>query len=116
MGLTAAARVGIGLPSVADRTAGGFVSQVRADVATAVADPRVALIEGTAILWSRDDRPLRGGAAPSFPVWNADVGPSLLQRVQRDGGVSVPPGTTGAERAEQTALVLLGLELAYRTY
>jgi hypothetical protein len=119
MGLSAAARVGIAPGSAADRAAEGFVAQIRADVPAAVADPRVALVEGTAILWSRDVRasaPEGSAARAKFPEWNANVGPSLLGRIERDGGVTVPAGTSAGDRAEQTALVLVALQLAYRTY
>ncbi len=112
MGLAAAARVGIGLGSVADRSAQTWVPSAiaaPADSTAAALDPRLALVTGTAMLW--------GGGKPSpFPAWNSSVGPALLARIERDGGVRVAPGTPAPVRAEQTALVLLGLQLAYRTY
>lgn len=69
-------------------------------------DARTAMLDGTAIL--RD----RHGSA--FSAWNAATSRALAPRIGADGLVSGPGSP--ASRAEETALVLLALQVAHRTY
>jgi len=84
-------------------------------VATAAVDPvtvrpaddvRTAMLDGTTLLKDR-----RGSA---FKAWNTETARTLGSRLGGDGLIvgTAKPST----RAEATALVLLALEVAYRTY
>ncbi len=69
-------------------------------------DVRTAMLDGTTLLKDR-----RG---TTFKAWNAETARTLGARLGADGlivGTAKP-----AARAEETALVLLALEVAYRTY
>lgn len=100
LALAAAARVGaIRATTVATTTIDPSTVRPADDV-------RTAMLDGTTLLKDR-----RGTA---FRAWNTDTARRLGARLGGDGLIA---GTTSSPaRAEETALVLLALEVAYRTY
>jgi hypothetical protein len=75
---------------------------------TDATDPASALFQGTAIL-------LEGPTAKGFQRWSGTTGRDLLARLGADG-MAKADGRSEGSRVEGTALVLLGLELVFRTY
>jgi len=67
-------------------------------------DPRTAMLEGADLL--------RGGRGAAFATWNRATARSLGSKLSGDGLVVLD----GTANLEETALVLLALQVAYRTY
>lgn|GEM_PF-3563221 len=123
-GIATAARSGTATPGAeaADRWAELAVAAVaRAGVGPSVAaalrvhpsgdlppspavEPRTAMLEGADLL--------RGGRGDAFATWNRATAKSLGAKLSGDGLVILD----GTADLEETALVLLALQVAYRTY
>ncbi len=67
-------------------------------------DPQTAMLEGADLL--------RGGRGDAFAAWNRATAKSLGAKLSGDGLVI----RDGTAHLEETALVLLALQVAYRTY
>ena len=102
LALVAAARAGI----LESSTLAASVVLVDVGAIRAGDDVRTAMLDGTSLLKDR-----RGMA---FTAWNTATARTLSARLGADGLVT---GTAAPRaRAEETALVLLALQVAYRTY
>lgn len=100
--LDAAARSGVVTVSPADQqTFRTWVAGAAVGEAEAQADPMGALSTGTALLFSE-----RGAAKPRFLRWSHSNAERLVSLLD----------PTGRARSGDTALILLALQVAYRTY
>ena len=66
------------------------------------------MMQGTALLL--------GGRVRDFEAWTAQVTPAVLQRLATDGLARTRADAPLGERLEETALLLLALQVSYRTY
>ena len=100
LALAAVARVGVGpvIPATLRHVPAGDLPPEPA------VDPRTAMLEGADLL--------RGGRGEAFTTWNRATAKALGARLSGDGLVVLD----GTARLEDTALVLLALQVAYRTY
>jgi hypothetical protein len=105
--LDAAARAGVIVPDLEDQQVfAAWVSDaVALETAPGVASPLSVLAVGTALLFEE-----RGAEKPRFTAWGQAHGEALVARLDRSG-----KARTG-DPVGDTALILLGLQVAYRTY
>ena len=108
--LDAAQRAGVAETRADDRARfDGWVASTAANTTAAqdaeAQDAQQALSAGTALLYAE-----RGAEKPRFKQWSRRNGAALLGRLKPTG-----EARTG-DAVEQTALVLLALQTAYRTY
>jgi hypothetical protein len=110
LGRRALARAGAGFATGAD-DGEAWSGVLPAVAAVADSDPSAALFEGTALLLAERSP----AAREEFRRWSEGAGKALLRLLGPTGLVD-DPSRTPEERAEATALALLGLELVFRTY
>ncbi len=106
-GLDAAQRAGVVAASPAERTRfDGWVASASAEAAAASSESaQAALAHGTALLYAE-----RGAKKPRFKRWSRAHAAALLRRLKPTGEVRQ------GDPVADTALVLLALQTAYRTY